>query len=64
MAMKMYRVFVGEREYYVGKVEMEYLSIVFGDKARIETVELPPLSGSDSIVGDENSFNSTHREGR
>ena len=64
MAMKMYRVFVEDREHFVGKIEMEYLVLVFGDRARVETIELQSNSGSDNIVGDENSFNRTHRESK
>jgi hypothetical protein len=52
--MKMYKVFIeGWREHLVGKVEMEYLVLVFGDKAKVTEIELPENKGSDSIVGDE-----------
>ena len=45
--MKMYKVFIeGWREHLVGKVEMEYFVMVFGDKAQVTEVELP--SGRDS----------------
>jgi len=53
MAMKMYRVFVEDREHFVGKIEMEYLVLVFGDRARVETIELQSNSGSDIIIVDE-----------
>jgi len=50
----MYKVFVeGWREQVVGKVEMEYLVLVFGDKAQVTEIKLPDQSGSDNIVGDE-----------
>lgn len=52
--MKMYKVFIeGWREHLVGKIEMEYLVIVFGDKAQVTEIELQSNSGSDNIVGDE-----------
>jgi hypothetical protein len=52
--MKMYKVFIeGWREHVVGKVEKEYLVLVFGDKAQVTEIELQDNSGSDSIVGDE-----------
>jgi len=52
--MKMYKVFIeGWKEHLVGKVEMEYLVLVFGDKAQVTEIELQSNSGSDSIVGDE-----------
>ena len=52
--MKMYKVFIeGWREQLVGKIEMEYLVIVFGDKAQVTEIELTDQKGSDSIVGDE-----------
>ena len=52
--MKMYKVFIeGWREHLVGKVEMEYLVLVFGDKAVVEEIELQDNSGSDTMVGDE-----------
>ena len=55
MAMKMYKVFIeGWREHLVGKVEMEYLVLVFGDKAKVEEIELTENKGSDTLVGDEN----------
>ena len=50
----MYKVFIeGWREHLVGKVEKEYLVMVFGDKAKVTEIELPENKGSDSIVGDE-----------
>jgi hypothetical protein len=52
--MKMYKVFIeGWREHLVGKVEKEYLVMVFGDKAKVTEIELQNNNGSDSIVGDE-----------
>jgi len=52
--MKMYRVFIeGWREHVVGKVEKEYLVLVFGDKAQVEEIELQDNSGSDILIGDE-----------
>ena len=60
--MKMYKVFIeGWREQLVGKIEMEYLVMVFGDKAQVTEIELTKQKGSDNIVGDENSFKRTHR---
>jgi hypothetical protein len=53
MAMKMYKVFVEDREYFVGKIEMEYLVIVFGDRARVEEITLPDQSSSATIGSDE-----------
>jgi hypothetical protein len=39
--MKMYKVFIeGWREHLVGKIEMEYLVMVFGDKAQVTEIEL------------------------
>lgn len=50
----MYKVFIeGWREHLVGKVEMEYLVLVFGDKAKVTEIVLPDQKGSDNIVGDE-----------
>ena len=52
--MKMYKVFVeGWREHLVGKVEMEYLVLVFGDKAQVTEIELQDNSGSDKLGVDE-----------
>jgi hypothetical protein len=52
--MKMYKVFIeGWREHLVGKVEKEYLVMVFGDKAVVEEIELPENKSSDTLVGDE-----------
>jgi len=51
--MKMYTVFVEDREYFVGKIEMEYLVMVFGDKAKVTEIELTENKGSDTIGGDE-----------
>lgn len=52
--MKMYKVFIeGWREQLVGKVEMEYLVIVFGDKAKVTEIQLPDNKGSDKLKGDE-----------
>ena len=37
----MYKVFIeGWREHLVGKIEMEYLVMVFGDKAQVTEIEL------------------------
>lgn len=50
----MYKVFIeGWREHLVGKVEMEYLVLVFGDKAVVEEIELTENKGSDTMGGDE-----------
>jgi hypothetical protein len=52
--MKMYKVFIeGWREHLVGKVEKEYLVMVFGDKAQVTEIELTDQSGSDKLKGDE-----------
>jgi hypothetical protein len=52
--MKMYKVFIeGWREHLVGKVEMEYLVLVFGDKAKVTEIELTENKSSDTMVGDE-----------
>ncbi len=52
--MKMYQVFIeGWREHLVGKVEKEYLVMVFGDKAKVTEIELTENKGSDTIGGDE-----------
>jgi hypothetical protein len=52
--MKMYKVFIeGWREHLVGKVEMEYLVMVFGDKAKVTEIELQDRSSSVTISGDE-----------
>jgi hypothetical protein len=52
--MKMYKVFIeGWREHLVGKVEKEYLVMVFGDKAQVTEIELPDQSSSVTISGDE-----------
>jgi hypothetical protein len=52
--MKMYKVFIeGWREHLVGKVEKEYLVMVFGDKAKVTEIELQNNNGSDTIGGDE-----------
>ena len=57
----MYKVFIeGWREHLVGKVEMEYFVMVFGDKAQVTEIELTDNKGSDNIVDDENSFKRTH----
>ena len=53
MAMKIYEVIVGDRVYTVGKIEMEYLVIVFGDKAIVKEKDLQSNTGSDTLVGDE-----------
>lgn len=49
----MYQVFVEDREHFVGKVEMEYFVLVFGDKCRVVEIQLPDQSGSDKLEGDE-----------
>jgi len=55
--MKMYKVFIeGWKEHLVGKVEMEYLVLVFGDKAKVTEIILPDQKGSDNIVDDERSL--------
>lgn len=51
--MKIYEVIVEDRVYTVGKIEMEYLVIVFGDKAVVKEKILPDQSGSDTIGVDE-----------
>lgn len=55
--MKMYKVFIeGWREHLVGKVEKEYLVMVFGDKAQVTEIVLPENNGSANIVDDERSL--------
>ena len=51
--MKMYTVFVEDREYFVGKIEMEYLVLVFGDKAQVTEIDLTKQSSSANLIGDE-----------
>jgi len=52
--MKMYKVFIeGWKEHLVGKVEKEYLVMVFGDKAKVTEIELPENKSSDKLIGDE-----------
>ena len=52
--MKMYKVFIeGWREHLVGKIEMEYLVLVFGEKAIVTEIELTDQKGSPNIKGDE-----------
>lgn len=52
--MKMYKVFIeGWREHLVGKVEMEYLVLVFGDKAQVTEIELTDNNSSSNIIADE-----------
>ena len=52
--MKMYKVFIeGWREHLVGKVEMEYLVLVFGEKAIVTEIELQDQKSSATIMGDE-----------
>lgn len=52
--MKMYKVFIeGWKEHLVGKVEMEYLVLVFGDKAQVTEIQLPDQNSSDTLKGDE-----------
>ena len=53
----MYRVFIEDwREHLVGKIEMEYLVMVFGDKAKVTPIELPDQKSSATIKGDEGSI--------
>ena len=56
----MYTVFVEDREYFVGKIEMEYLVLVFGDKAKVTEKVLTDQKGSANLIADENSFKRTH----
>ena len=50
----MYKVFIeGWREQLVGKIEMEYLVMVFGDKVQVTEIELTEQSGSANLVGDD-----------
>ena len=50
----MYKVFIeGWKEHLVGKVEMEYLVLVFGDKAKVTEIILPDQSSSANIIADE-----------
>jgi hypothetical protein len=55
--MKMYEVTVsdqrGTSKYFVGKIEKEYLVMVFGDKAIVKEVELPENKSSAKLIGDE-----------
>jgi hypothetical protein len=54
MAMKMYKVFIEDwREHVVGKIEMQYLVMVFGDKAQVTEIELECQRNSSIIKGDE-----------
>ena len=54
--MKMYKVFIeGWREQLVGKIEMEYLVMVFGDKAQVTEIELTKQNSSANLVGDESN---------
>lgn len=53
----MYKVFIENwREHLVGKIEMEYLVMVFGDKARVTEIHLPEATNSSTISGDERSL--------
>jgi len=53
--MKMYKVFIeGWREHLVGKVEKEYLVMVFGDKAQVTEIELTEQNSSANLIADEN----------
>ena len=48
--MKMYKVFIeGWREHLVGKIEMEYLVMVFGDKAQVTPIELTSAESSSKL---------------
>jgi len=52
--MKMYKVFIESwREHLVGKVEKEYLVMVFGDKAQVTEIELTQQKGSANLIADE-----------
>jgi hypothetical protein len=52
--MKMYKVFIeGWREHLVGKVEKEYLVMVFGDKAQVTEIELTEQNSSANLIADE-----------
>ena len=53
MSMKIYEVIVGDRVHTVGKIEMEYLVLVFGDKAKVTEKDLTDQSGSANLIGDE-----------
>ena len=55
--MKMYKVFIeGWREQLVGKIEMEYLVMVFGDKAQVTEIILPDQKSSANLIADERSL--------
>ena len=50
----MYKVFIeGWREHLVGKVEKEYLVMVFGDKAKVTEIVLPGQGSSAKLDVDE-----------
>ena len=49
----MYTVFVEDSEYFVGKIEMEYLVMVFGDRAKVTEKVLTDQSSSANLIGDE-----------
>jgi len=51
--MKIYEVIVGDRIHTVGKIEMEYLVIVFGDKAIVKEKVLTDQSSSANLIHDE-----------
>ena len=51
--MKIYEVIVGDRIHTVGKIEMEYLVIVFGDKAIVKEKVLPDQCSSANLMHDE-----------
>ena len=51
--MKIYEVRVEDRVHTVGKIEMEYLVLVFGAKARVREIQLPDQSSSANIIADE-----------
>jgi len=53
MSMKIYEVIVGDRIHTVGKIEMEYLVIVFGDKAIVKEKVLTDQSSSANLIHDE-----------
>jgi hypothetical protein len=56
MAMKMYKVFIQDwREHLVGKIEMQYLVMVFGDQAQVTEIDLPEQKSSANLMHDERS---------
>lgn len=54
--MKMYKVFIQDwREHLVGKIEMQYLVMVFGDQAQVTEIDLPEQKSSANLMHDERS---------